>query len=326
MYDFIIIGGGTSGLSSGMYSTRLGLKTLILAEMPGGLITTTHLVENWPGIKSISGPDLAMQLYEHAAASGAEIKSERARRVEIVSAKGDEDVKKSARAENNGKKTFKVTTNSGEYESKAVLFATGTVHKRLEIPGEKEFENKGVSYCALCDGAFFKNKVVCVIGGGDSAAKEALFLAEHASKVYIIVRKDVLRAEPINADRVSKNSKIEILYKSELEEIIGDENGKVSKVRFKKTEGKFSGQEISMDGVFLAIGHIAQTDLAKELGIELNEKGEIKINRKSETNIPGVFSAGDCADTEFKQAITGSAEGVTAAYYAFHYCKKDAVF
>lgn len=306
MYDFLIVGGGISGLSSAMYAARLGLKTLVVTEMPGGLITTTHLVENWPGIKSISGPDLAMALYEHALASGTEIKNET---VKSVSRKD---------------KIFVAKTASGDYETKSILFATGTHHRNLGVPGEKEFENKGVSYCALCDGAFYKNKIVCIVGGGDSAAKEALFLSEHASKVFIIVRRDVLRAEPINAEKIRKTSKIEILYKTEIEKILG--SAKVEKIKFKKTEGKYSGQEIPIDGVFLAIGHSAKTDLAKELGVELNEKNEIKISRKSETNIPGIFAAGDCADTEFKQAITGSAEGVTAAYYAYHYCNSGAVF
>ncbi len=210
MYDFIIIGGGCSGLSGAMYATRLGLKTLTLAEMPGGLITTTHLVENWPGVISTSGPDLAMDLYKHAEASGAEIKSERAKKIEQLE---DKD----------GCPQFKVITGSNEYIGKTILIATGTIHRKLGVPGEKELENKGVSYCALCDGAFFKEKVVSVVGGGDSAAKEALFLSEHASKVYIIVRKDFLRAEPINAARVEKNNKIEVLYKTEIEEIVGTE-------------------------------------------------------------------------------------------------------
>lgn len=304
MYDFIIIGGGCSGLSGGMYGTRLGLKTLILAEMPGGLITTTHLVENWPGVITTSGPDLANALYQHAVAAGAEIKSERAKKIEKL-------------PEVNGVPRFKVITGSGEYETKTVLIATGTVHKKLGVPGEKELENRGVSYCALCDGAFFKSKVVAVVGGGDSAAKEALFLSEHASKVYIIVRKDILRAEPINAKRIENNGKIEILYNTEIEEILGSEA--VEKVRFK------NGQELEMQGVFLAIGHTAQTDLAKELGVSLNEKGEIIINRKTETNIPGVFSAGDCCDTEFKQAITGAAEAVTASYYAYNVCTSESI-
>jgi thioredoxin reductase (NADPH) len=300
MYDFIIIGGGISGLSAAMYASRLGLKTLTLTEMPGGLITTTHLVENWPGTKSISGPDLGMAFYEHAQVSGAEIKMEKAQEIQKTD------------------NIFKIKTASNEYEGKSLLIATGTHHRKLGVPGEKELENKGVSYCALCDGGFFKEKNVCVVGGGDSAAKEAIFLSEHAKKVYLIVRRDVLRAEPINADHIDKNDKIEILYKTEIEEIIGTD--KVEKVKFQ------GGKELPMDGVFLAIGHIAQTDLAKNLGVDLNSRGEIKINRKSETNVPGVFAAGDCVDTEFKQAITGSAEGVSAAYFAYHFVNTDAKF
>lgn len=302
-YDFVVIGGGCSGLSAAMYAPRLGLKTLCLAELPGGLITTTHLVENWPGVVTTSGPDLASALYNHAQASGAEIKNEIVGKIEKMENGG------------NGSR-FKISTSSNEYVGKTILIATGTKHKHLNVPGEKEFENKGVSYCALCDGAFFKTKVVCVVGGGDSAAKEALFLSEHARKVYIIVRRDVLRAEPINSERIAKNDKIEILYKTEIEEISGGQS--VEKVRFKAGEGKYSGQELEMQGVFLAIGHDAQTELAAGLGVELNDKKEIIINRRTETNIKGVFAAGDCCDTEFKQAITGAAEGVTASYYAFH--------
>ncbi|MCK9185930.1 NAD(P)/FAD-dependent oxidoreductase [Candidatus Gracilibacteria bacterium] len=310
MNDLIIIGGGISGLSAAMYGTRLGLKTLVFAEMPGGLITTTHLVENWPGIKSISGPDLAMSLYDHAIASGAEIKTDKVIKVE-----------KSIENPGEACPIFTVKTASVDYQCKSVLFCTGTQHKKLGVKGEKEFENKGVSFCALCDGAFYKGKIIAIVGGGDAAAKEALFLTEHASKVYIIVRKDILRAEPINSKAIEQNSKIEVLYNSEIEEILGTD--KVEKIRFKAGTGKYSGKELDLSGVFLAIGHSAQTDLAKELGVELNEKGEIKINRKSETDLAGVFAAGDCTDTEFKQAITGSAEAVTAAYYSYRVCKNE---
>lgn len=305
MYDFIVIGGGCSGLSAGMYATRLGLKTLVFAELPGGLITTTHLVENWPGIISISGPDLAMSLYSHAEASGAEIKNEIVSKIEKL-------------PDANGFPQFKITTSSGEYISKTVLIATGTKHKHLGVPGEKEFENKGVSYCALCDGAFFKNKVVGVVGGGDSAAKEAIFLSEHASKVYLIVRKDILRAEPLNAKRIEQNPKVEILFNTEVESISGTKS--MEKVKFKDGAGTMSGKELEMQGIFMAIGQDPQTELAKDLGVELNAKREIIINRRSETNIRGVFAAGDCCDSDFKQAITGSAEAVTASYHAFHVC------
>ena len=311
MYDFIVIGGGCSGLSAGMYATRLGLKTLVFAELPGGLITTTHLVENWPGIISTTGPDLAMALYAHAEASGAEIRNEIVSKIERL-------------PDENGFPQFKTTTSTGEYISKTVLIATGTKHRKLGVPGELEFENKGVSYCALCDGAFFKQKVVGVVGGGDSAAKEAIFLSEHASKVYLIVRRDILRAEPLNAKRIAQNSKIEILFNTEVEIISGTKS--MEKVKFKEGRGKLSGQELPMQGLFMAVGQDPQTELAKGLGVTLNAKNEIVINRRSETNVRGVFAAGDCCDSEFKQAITGSAEAVTASYYAFHVCTTSAGF
>lgn len=297
MYDFLIIGTGTSGLSAAMYASRLNLKTIVLGTMPGGLITTTHVVENWPGTPSISGPDLGMALLDHAKKSGAEIKYE--------------TVTKVSKSENGG---YVAETASGKYEGKSVLFATGTHHKTLAATGIKEFENKGVSYCALCDGAFYKGKNVCIVGGGDSAAKEAIFLAQVAAKVFIIVRKDILRAEPRNQELIDSSKNIEIKFNSEIAEVLPDESGKkVGKVKF------VSGEELPMDGVFLAVGHEAQTLLAKALGVELNEKNEIKIDRHSQTNLLGVFAAGDCADTEFKQAITGSGEAVTAAYYAFKF-------
>lgn len=293
--DMLIIGGGCAGLSAGMYSARLGLKTTLFAELPGGLITTTHVVENWPGIISISGPDLGMNLWEHAKVSGVNIKSEV---IQSVEKQGDMFVAKSRR---------------NEYSAKTVVFATGSKHKHLGAPGEEEFANRGVSYCALCDGAFYKEKIVSIVGGGDSAAKEALFLAQHASKVYLIVRKDVLRAEPANLKLIEKEPKIEILFKEEVAEIMGSQN--VEKIRLK------SGKELEMHGVFVAIGQIPLTDLAASLGVALNPKGEIMINRHSETNVGGVYACGDCTDTAFKQAITGSAEGVTAAYFGFSFVK-----
>ncbi len=301
VHDLIVIGAGCAGASAGMYASRLNMKTAMIAEMPGGLITTTHLVENWPGIKSISGPDLAMSLVDHATSFGAEMINEKVN-----------EVSPAVDSRTDGKKTgYKVKTGNNEYLAKTVLFATGTEHKKLGAPGEKEFENKGVSYCALCDGAFFKDKTVCIVGGGDSAAKEALFLAEHAAKVYIFVRKDILRAEPVNAERVKKNDKIEVKFGTEIAEIKGSD--KVEKVVLK------SGEEMQMDGVFLAIGHNALSKVAEELGVELNDRKEIKINRHSETNLPGIYAAGDVTDTVFKQAITGSAEAVTAAYFASQY-------
>jgi thioredoxin reductase (NADPH) len=194
------------------------------------------------------------------------------------------------------------------------LIATGTKHKRIGCPGEAEFENRGVSFCALCDGAFYKGKIVCVVGGGDSCAKEALLLAEHAAKVYIIAR-TTLHPEPINLDRVKANDKIEVLENSEIAEILGDT--KVEKIRLK------DGRELLMNGVFVAIGHIPLSNLAEDLGAKLNDHKEIEINRKAETSMPGIYAAGDVCDTGFKQAITGAAEAVTASYWAFEYIQNN---
>lgn len=309
IYDFLIIGAGCSGASGAMYASRLNLKAIMIGEQPGGLITTTHLVENWPGEKSISGPDLAEKLIDHATSFEVPMKNEKVT-----------EMKRAVESPPEGKKSgWIVKTGSNEYRAKTVLIATGTKHRKLGVPGEKDFENKGVSYCALCDGAFFKGKTVCVVGGGDSAAKEGLVLSEHAEKVYIFVRRDVLRAEPVNGDRVKKNDKIEVKFETEVAEILGDD--KVQKVKLK------SGDEMDMDGVFIAIGQIPLSELADQIGVELNDKKEIKINRNSQTNVDGIYAAGDVTDTDFKQAITGSAEAVTASYWAFEYIgEHDVVF
>lgn len=200
------------------------------------------------------------------------------------------------------------------FRTYTIVVATGSERRKLGIPGEEEFTGKGVSYCATCDGPFFKDKVVCVIGGSDSAAKEALFLAQIAKKVYIIYRGEEIRAEPINKKRVYENDKIEIIYKTNITEIKGD--GSVKSVIFDNR------QEFEVDGVFIEIGSIPASDIVKDIGVDLNHKKEIIINRKSETNIPGIYAAGDVADAPFKQAITGVAEGVIAAYAVFDYLKK----
>jgi len=306
-YDFLVIGAGVAGLAAAMYSARLGLKTLVFgkthgSEMPiGGVITTTNIIENYPGFIKVTGEELAKKIEEHAKSYDlVEIKEEK---VEKVS---------------KGAEKFKIKTDKGEYFGKTVLFATGTKWKKLEVPGSLEFENKGVAYCALCDGPLYRNTVVAVIGGSDSAAKDALVLAEHAKKVYIIYRKEKIRAEPINLKRIEENKKIEVINNANVVEIRGKEF--VTSVILDRMYG--GSKELKVDGVFVAIGHIVLSDLAKDLGVSVNEKNEIVINHKtSETNIPGVFAAGDVADKPFKQAITGVAEGCTAAYSAFEFIK-----
>lgn len=306
-YDFVIIGAGVTGLAAGMYGARLGMKTLVLgtthgSELPvGGVITTTNVVENYPGFIRLTGSELAEKLEKHA------------RDYDLVTIKEEKvlEVEK-------GKNYFVVKTDKEEYRGLSVLFATGTKWKKLpeSIKGAREFENKGVNFCALCDGPLFRDKIVGVIGGSDSAAKDALVLAEHAKKVYIIYRGKQIRPEPINLERVKRNKKIEIVNETNLVEIRGDQLVK-SIVLDKEHKGR---KELALDGIFVAIGHIVLSDLAKPLGVKLNEKNEIIIDHKtSETNVKGVFAAGDVADKPFKQAITGVAEGCTAAYSAYEY-------
>jgi thioredoxin reductase (NADPH) len=304
MYDVIIIGAGVAGLAAGMYAGRLNMRALVLgassgSEKPiGGTITLTNSVENYPGFVKLSGGELAEKLKKHAEDYFVEIKEEKVAEV----------VKKGA--------CFSV---NGKYKGKTIIFATGTKWRKLKIKAAQEFENKGVHYCVLCDGPLMKDKIVAMIGGGDTAVKEGLFMTEFAKKVYIIVRGDKLRAEPINIQRLKKNEKIEVLFKTNVTEIKG---GKlVDKVILDKP---YKGQnELAVSGVFGAIGHIALSGLAKELGVEVNGRGEIKIDRDSTTNIPGVFAAGDVTDTSFKQAITGVGEGVTAAHSAYKYINEN---
>lgn len=308
-FDFIIIGAGGAGMSAAMYGARLGMKTLCLGashgtEMPlGGVITTTNVVENYPGFIRLTGNEIADKIREHAQ-SYPEV-SLKEEKVDSVKKEGN---------------SFIVKTSENTYKGKTILFATGTKWRKLEVPGSKEYENKGVAYCALCDAPLFKNKVVCVVGGSDSAAKDAMVLAEHAKKVYIIYRGDKIRPEPINYERIMKNKKIEIINNTNIIEVKGKQF--VDKVILDKA---YKGsKDLEVQGVFVAIGHIILSDLAKSIGVKTNEKGEIILNHKtSETSVPGVFGAGDVGDKPFKQLITGVAEGCTAAFSAYEYISKN---
>ena len=310
-YGLIILGAGVTGLAAAMYGARLGLKTLCLgsshgSELPvGGVITTTNIVENYPGFIRLTGTELSDKIKDHALSYGlVTIKEEKAENIE----------KK--------KSCFAVKTNKDLYEGKTILFATGTKWRKLDVPGSKEFENRGVAYCALCDGVLFKGKTVALVGGSDSAAKDALVLAEHVKKVYIIYRGEQIHPEPINMARVLATKNIEIMNKTNIVEVKGDKF-----VKSVLLDREYRGtKELDVDGVFVAIGHIPLSDLAKKLRVKLNEDGEIIIDHKtSETNIHGIYAAGDVADKPFKQAITGVAEGCTAAYSAFEYITKKTV-
>lgn len=304
IYDTVIIGGGVSGLSAAIYAGRFQMKTAVVAEKQGGTIILTNDIANYPGFKQIDGFGLAKKIQEHAKDYDIEIMEKKVTKVEKCK---DE--------------CFKVFIGDEHLNTKTIIFATGTDWRKLNVPGEKEFTGKGVHYCALCDGAIYKDKVIGVVGGSDSAAKEALLLAEYGAKVYIIYRKEKIRAEPINLQRVMENKRIEIISNTNVKEIKGDKF--VKSVIFDKP---YKGSnEFKLDALFIDIGHIPLSDLAKEIGVELNEKGEIKIDREAKTNLKGVFAAGDVADNRFKQAITGVAEGVTAAYSAYQYINENEI-
>lgn len=296
-YDLIIVGGGCAGLAASIYARRYNMNVLLLSENLGGTITTTHLVENYPGFASLSGQELADNIVKHAQANNVEMKL--GDRVSSITKEGD---------------IFKVINGKETYEARTVLLATGTTYRKIGIPGEKEFSGRGVSYCATCDAPFFKGKNVIMVGGGDSAVKESLVLASHAKDVTIIYRGEKLRPEPINLKRMEATPNIKVIYKTNLTEILGDNS--VTAVKLD------TGAEMPTQGVFVEIGRIPLTDMVDNLGIEKNAKGEIKINLMSETNVPGFYAAGDVTDTEWKQAIVGVAEGVKAAYMAFEHITK----
>lgn len=307
--DIIIVGAGGVGLAASMYAARLGMKSIVFgyshgSEFPiGGVITTTNIVENYPGFITLTGQEIAKKIEEHARAyDEVTIKTEL---IESVTKEGNYFIAKS---------------KQGEYKAKAVIFATGTKWRKLEVEGSETFANKGVHYCALCDGAFYKGKIVAVVGGSDSAAKDALVLAEHAKKVYIIYRREQIRAEPINLKRIKDKGNIEIINNANIIKINGEQF--VTNVDLDR---EYNGSSnLKLDGVFVAIGHIVLSDLAKSLGVKVDEKGEIVINHAdSSTSEHGVFAAGDVTDKPFKQLITGVADGCTAAHSAYEYIRKN---
>lgn len=299
VYDVIIIGGGVAGYSAAIYAARFNLKTLVLAERLGGSLQDTHVVENYPGYRSISGYDLMKKFEEHVKDYKVEISEE-----EVV------DVKKK-------KENFYIRTKKATYVTKTIIFATGIERRTANIRGEKRFKNKGVSYCAACDAPLFKGKIVAVVGGSDSAAKEALLLANYAKNVYIIYRKERIRAEPINLGRIKRKKKIKVINNTNVVEIGGDDY-----VTYITLDKPYNGnKKLKLDGLFIEMGGRPSNELAKKLDLKLNKKGEIIIDSYSKTNIEGVYAAGDVTNKRFKQAITAAAEGVNAAFSAYNYIK-----
>lgn len=299
----IIIGAGVAGLTAGIYGERSGLKTLILEKkMAGGTISDIPKIENYPGFRSIKGQELAQKIISHCQDIGAEIHELE----EVV----DLDLK-------GNKKT--VSTPKAEYAAEAVIFASGSHYRELGVPGEKDFQGRGVSYCGVCDGPLFKDKQVLVVGGGNSAATTALYIAGLASEVKLSHRRDALRAEETLANSLEQKDNIKLLWNTELKEIKGENT--VGKVTLFNNETK-ERKDIPVDGVFIQVGEAPNSQLAKKAGIDLDKEGYIKVDMRQRTNLPGVYAAGDVTNHPVNQIGTAVGQAITASLEAYGHIRQ----
>lgn len=301
-YDLIIIGAGPAGYTASIYASRFKLNNLVIGEISGGLANEAHKIENYPGFIEISGMELMKKFRAQAEHFGGQIINDT-----VI------EVKKS-------KDEFEIKTRSEKiFSAKALILALGSSYKKLNVKGEKEFLGKGVSYCPTCDGMFFKDKVVAVIGGADSAVMAAIHLADIAKKVYLIYRKEKLRAEPIWTERAEKNKKIEIIYKTNVLEITGK-----TKVEYIVLDKPYQDKrELALDGIFIEIGSVPNSVLIKDLDLSADEEGFIKIKDDGSTSVKGIFAAGDVTTgtNKLRQVITSAAEGAIVAKSAFNFLK-----
>lgn len=291
MYDAIIIGAGTAGLTAAIYAVRSGKKVLVLETMTiGGQITSSPRVENFPGFKEISGAEFSDRLYEQALSLGAEIELE-----EVTAVSKNPDG------------TFTVTADEAR-TCKSVIIATGSKHRKLGLPHEEELAGRGISYCAVCDGAFYKNKTVAVVGGGNAALQSVQLLSQYCQKVYLIHRRDEFRGEKLLADSISNLANVEFRLNCEVTQLIGETG--LSKVKIRnKTDG--SECEITLDGLFVAVGQIPENGLFREL-VNLDEQGYIIAGDNCKTSCEGIYAAGDCRTKSVRQLTTAAADGTVA--------------
>ncbi|MFB6491066.1 MAG: NAD(P)/FAD-dependent oxidoreductase [Thermoproteus sp. AZ2] len=301
-YDVLIIGGGPAGLAAAMYSARFGLRAAVLTEKVGGQLLNAGPVEDYLGVISAEGPELASLFEKHVAKYGVPIILGRAEAVERTG---------------NG---FKVFTEGGDsYWAKAVVVAVGERRRKLGVRGEEEFAGRGVSYCAPCDAPLFKGKVVAVVGGGDAAAQAALMLTNYAERVYLIHRRDKLRAQEYYQGLILKNPKIEVLWNTVVEELRGDKALREAVLRRLSDGGRAA---LPIDGIFIEIGAEPPVEFFKRIGVKLTPDGYIEVGPDMSTSIPGVFAAGDCTSATprgFKQVQLAAAQGALAAYSAYNH-------
>lgn len=303
MYDILIVGAGPGGLSAALYGARSNLKVGIIEyDTPGGKMVTTSTIENYPGFKAIDGPDLSFKMFDQISELGVEYIAG-----EVVDITREDNI-------------FKLRLLNDEVLStKSVIVATGTTNKTLGVPGESKFRSKGISWCAVCDGPLYRDLDVAVIGGGNSAIKEAIYLAGLARTVYVIHRRDSFRADPILIERMSEYENIKLILNSEVEEFIGNETLESIVVRSNETGKK---QELKVSGCFEFLGHGPATGFLKNFTEILNPRGFILANHKMETNVPGLFAVGDVLEKEVRQIATAVNDGVIAALTASKYVRR----
>ncbi len=307
MINLAIIGGGPAGLSAGLYATRGGIKDVVLFErgMPGGQITSSSEIENYPGVKEImSGIDFMQPWQEQCFRFGL---THNMNEVQMVAKNGDH---------------FDIHLSDGsKIESKAVILSTGGRPKKAHIKGEDEFWGRGVSTCATCDGFFYKNKEVAVLGGGDTALEEAIYLTRMCSKVYLIHRRDGFRAAPVTIEHVKNNPKIEILTPMVIEEVYGDNSG-VSGIRLSNIETN-EKRELNVPGVFIFVGYDVNTGILRQndgsMLCKMNDMGQVMVNLNMKTSVEGLFAAGDIRESSQKQVVIAAGDGATAALSAIEY-------
>lgn len=302
VYDIVIIGGGPAGLTAGMYAARAALKCILIERgMPGGQAATTDQIENYPGFpEGIGGPDLMMNMHQQALKFGLETKFG-----EVNELKKDGQ-------------WFFVNVSGQDIKARSVIIATGTESLNLGVEGEQRFRGRGVSYCATCDGAFFKGLKVAVIGGGDAALEEGMFLTRFASKVYLVHRRNEFRATKVVQERLREFPQIELVLNSVVTSILGD-----SKVEAIKVKNLATGEEkaIAVDGVFVYIGQKPNSELVKDV-VQLDERGYIITDQNMQTSLPGLFAAGDVRVTPLRQVVTAVSDGAVAAVSAEKYIEQ----
>ncbi len=299
MYDLIIIGSGPAGLSAAVYAKRAGLNMLVIEKNPvsGGQIIDTYEVDNYLGIPGVNGFDLAMKFREHADKLGAEFKDATVTSIKLKSEGTDTKAP-----------VYTVVTENEEFDTNTIILATGAHHSKLGIPGEEEYIGKGVSYCATCDGAFYRGKVTAVNGGGDVAVEDAIFLSRFCSKVYLIHRRDELRATKVLQDELFGLENVEIIWDSVVKEIKGED--KVTTLKIENVKSK-EESDLNVDGIFVAIGIHPSTDLFADV-VKCDEQGYVIAGEDGATNMPGIFVAGDSRKKRLRQIVTAVADGANA--------------